>query len=178
VSSLKGDDEHFGPSYSGFAGPLRRESMFEEIRNKFLWWNPPFHASEVYPNLFQGSQISSPEDITRVMRLEIRVVIDLEGGFDPPMGFLNSYLFWPILDLPVLPNLKILECVASFGWGTLIGESKVLVHCRQGLNRSGLVCAKIMSRFNLKGPDILKAINEKIPGALWNPVFREYVRGL
>jgi hypothetical protein len=137
-----------------------------------------FKAIEVYPGLFQGSQISSAEDIKEVKRLDIESVIDLEGGFDPPMGFLHTYLFWPFLDWPFLPNLGSLLSVATFGVTQLQAKKKVLVHCRCGLNRSGLVCGRMMNLMGLPGPEILRRMKERIPGSLWNPVFRDYIRGL
>ena len=152
--------------------------MIEDIIKKFLWWNVPFKGYEVFPNLFQGSQISSREDVEKVRDLKIQTIIDLEGGFDPPMDFLVSYLYWPISDIPWLPDRDVLFCVAAFGAHILNTNKRVLVHCKQGLNRSSLVCGRIMSVMGWKGPEILKVINEKIPGALWNPIFREYVRGL
>lgn len=152
--------------------------MLKSILSGVFHFGVGFHAIEVYPGLFQGSMISTDSDVKWIRDLEIKTVIDLEGGFDPPMGFLESYLFWPILDLPFLPDLVRLENIASFGWMAMVSNDKVLVHCRCGLNRSGLVCAKIMSLSGLKGPEILKTINEKIRGSLWNPVFREYVMGL
>ena len=145
--------------------------MIEDLVKKFLWWNRPFTAFEVFPNLFQGSQISTKEDVEKVRDLKIEVIIDLEGGFDPPMGFLDSYLYWPISDVPWLPDLYYLFCVANFGTLLIKNDQKVLVHCKQGLNRSGLVCGRIMSLSGESGRQILKAINEKIPGALWNPIF-------
>jgi hypothetical protein len=152
--------------------------MFLDILKKLVSPKVEFKAVQVYPYLFQSSKISTAEDVAKICDMGIRVVIDLEGGLDVPMTFLKSYLWWPILDIPFLPDRSLLECVGYFGWGALIGGQRVLVHCRQGLNRSGLVCAKIMSRFNIKGPQILATIREKVPGALFNPVFAEYVRGL
>lgn len=152
--------------------------MFEEILKKISWWDHPFNAYEVFPNLFQGSQIQSKEDIQKVWDLKIQTIIDLEGGFDPPMGFLDFYLYWPISDVPWLPDIEKLFNVASFVSNILNCGDKILVHCKQGLNRSGLVCGRIMNLEGMTGPEILKAINEKIPNALWNPIFREYVRGL
>lgn len=137
-----------------------------------------FHVFEVYPGLYQGSKILSSIDIDKVEGLKINTVIDLEGGFDPPMYFLDSYLFWPFLDLPLLPDLRELDRVGVFGAAHLLDKKNVLVHCRCGLNRSGLVCGQIMRFMGMSGPQILKIINDKIPGALWNPVFRSYVGGL
>lgn len=152
--------------------------MFKSVLSKLLPAEAKFFAIEVFPGLYQGSKISTQEDTEKLRDLKINTVIDLEGGFDPPMAFLDSYLFWPILDLPFLPNLQGLLMVSSFGkWG-LDYDRKVLVHCRCGLNRSGLVCGRIMALRGCRGAEILRKINEKVPGALWNPVFREYVRGL
>jgi protein-tyrosine phosphatase len=151
--------------------------MWDAITN-WLAASFEFRAIQVYPYLFQASKISRPEDVTKIQEMGITVVIDLEGGLDIPMPFLKSYLWWPILDIPILPDPGMLETAASFGWGALVGGERVLVHCRQGLNRSGLVCGKIMGRFNMKGPDILKAIREKVPGALWNQCFAGVVEGL
>lgn len=152
--------------------------MFNSILRKLFPANFIFKAIEVYPGLFQGNKISTDQDIDEVRNLKISSIIDLEGGFDPPMSFLDSYLFWPILDLPVLPDLGELLITASFGKSILDQHKRLLVHCRCGLNRSGLVCARIMSLKGCRGPEILRKISEKVPGALWNPIFREYVRGL
>lgn len=152
--------------------------MFESILKKLFPANFIFKAIEVFPGLYQASKISTENDVEKVKDLKINSVIDLEGGFDPPMGFLDMYLFWPILDMPCLPDLGELFMVSSFGKSILDHHRRVLVHCRCGLNRSGLVCGKIMSLKGCRGPEILRKITEKVPGALWNPIFREYVRGL
>lgn len=152
--------------------------MFDKIFSTLFSRGGSFHAGEVFPNLFQGSQIVDVVDLDKIKEIKIDCVIDLEGGFDPPMGFLDSYLFWPIMDAPWLPDLGSLFSVASFGAVVLQHKRRVLVHCKQGLNRSGLVCGRIMAVMGVSGPDILKNINLSVPGSLWNPVFREYVRGL
>jgi len=152
--------------------------MLEDLIEDFVWWNRPFHAFEVFPNLFQGSGIRCKEDIKKVYNLSIQTIIDLEGGFDPPMSFLESYLYWPISDTPWLPDIEYLFMVANYGALLNKNGKRVLVHCKYGLNRSGLVCGRIMNLRGEKGPEILKAITEKIHGALWNPALREYIMGL
>jgi protein-tyrosine phosphatase len=152
--------------------------LFDSIFRKLFPANVLFRAVEVFPGLYQGSKISTDEDVEKVKDLKINLIIDLEGGFDPPMNFLDSYLFWPILDLPFLPDLQGLLMVSSFGKWALDYHRRVLVHCRCGFNRSGLVCGRIMALKGCRGPEILRKITEKVPGALWNPIFREYIRGL
>ena len=152
--------------------------MIKEIIEKLIGVERPFNALEVFTNLFQGSQIKNQEDVEKIRNLKIQTIIDLEGGFDPPMNFLDSYVYWPISDVPWLPDIEYLFCIANYGALLNKNNQKVLVHCKQGLNRAGLVCGRIMNLRGMRGKDILKAINAKIPGALWNPVFREYVGGL
>lgn len=102
--------------------------MIEEIIKKFIGVVRPFNAFEVFPNLFQGSQISTREDVEKVRDLKFKTIIDLEGGFDPPMSFLDFYLYWPICDVPWLPDLEDLFSVASFGVHFINAKEKVLVH--------------------------------------------------
>ena len=135
-----------------------------------------FSADEVYPNLFQSSKISRRGDLEKVKALKINTVIDLEGGFDPPMDFLNLYLYWPIHDAPLLPDLEILLMVAKFGMMELRSGKKVLVHCAQGLNRSGLVCGQIMILCGWSGQMVVDTIRKKRVGSLYNLVFYEYLK--
>ena len=136
-----------------------------------------FSADEVYPNLFQSSKISRRGDLEKVKALKINTVIDLEGGFDPPMDFLDLYLYWPIRDIPFLPDLEILLMVAKFGAMELKAGKKVLVHCAQGLNRSGLVSGRIMILCGLSGQFAVNEIRKKRVGSLYNLVFYEYLKG-
>ena len=102
--------------------------MFDSIFRKLFPANVLFEAVEVFPGLYQGSKISTDEDVEKVKGLKINSIIDLEGGFDQPMSFLDSYLFWPILDLPFLPDLQGLLMVSSFGKWALDYHRRVLVH--------------------------------------------------
>jgi len=149
-----------------------------DLINKILGTIRPFKAVEVYPKLYQGSMIFTKEDIKEVNDLKIKTVIDLEGGFDPDMNFLESYLYWPIRDVPWLPDKESLFTIGVYGASVVSSKRRLLVHCRQGLNRSGLVCGQIMSILGMKGTDIVKEITSKVKFGLWNPVFREYIKEL
>ena len=146
-----------------------------DVVSKFVAQRLCFSASEVYPGLYQSSKIRTDEDVEFVKDLGVKCVVDLEGCLDPEMDFLDTYLFWPIHDVPFIPDTDLLYMVCRFiemqvSWG-----NKVLVHCSQGLNRAGLVCARVMIMKGIVGREAMRLIREKRPGSLWNPVFYEFI---
>ena len=160
---------------SHFVGLLKRRVEMLEALPKFIGQRLLFTASEVYPGLFQSSKIRTEEDSEFVEDLGVKLVVDLEGGFDPVMNFLDTYLFWPIHDLPILPDVDLLVMVCSFIYRQLELGGKVLVHCSQGLNRSGLVCGRVMVMKGMTGVEAIRQIRFKRPGSLWNRVFSKYL---
>ena len=133
---------------------------------------------EIKPGLYQSSAFTD-QDFFQLKKLSIGVVIDLEGGFDPQFPGLISYLYWPIEDMPWLPDKEQLRSVAEYGyrmWKTC--QQKVLVHCTGGLNRSGLVNGVILNLEGMSGKDAVKLIREKRPEALFNLVFANYLENL
>jgi protein-tyrosine phosphatase len=134
--------------------------------------------AEIKDGLFQSSAYTA-QDFDQLKKLGIEVVIDLEGGFDPQYPALTSYLFWPIKDVPWLPDKEQLYNVGCFAhslWRIL--KKRVLVHCAQGYNRSGLVNGVILNVDGMPGVDAVKLIREKRPGALFNLVFANYLESL
>jgi protein-tyrosine phosphatase len=133
---------------------------------------------EIAPGLFQSSAYKV-DDFKILKNLGIEVVIDLAGGFDPQYQGLKAYVYWPISDIPELPDCPQLWNIAAFGcsfWKR--SELKVLVHCTQGVNRSSLVNGYILYLSGMNGTDIVKLIRDKRPGALTNQVFYEYLNNL
>lgn len=133
---------------------------------------------EIAPNLYQSTKIDDPD---LFLSYGFDTVIDLEGGFDKVLSGWNlsgSYLYWHIFDVPWLPNIERLWNVAVYGFNFWKHEEKVLVHCSMGRNRSGLVVGCILSLGGIRGPEIVKLIQEKRPGALTNAIFREFLESL
>ena len=131
---------------------------------------------EVYPNLFQSSAIRFPWDEKKIRELGINVVIDLAGGFDPHMKFLDQYLYWPFEDKEELPDLNSLKTVAKFGKANLLCNKRVLTHCTAGYNRSGLVNAMILMIYlGFRGPRAIESVRQARPGALYNQTFVNYL---
>ena len=136
---------------------------------------------EIKDGLLQSSKIDDVMTLTHP-GYDITCVIDLEGCFDKIdwwaaiLSF--TYLYWPIHDLPVMPNERVLWNVAGYAYRAWQSGDRVLVHCAQGHNRSGLVNGMILHISGMKGSDAVKLIQEKVPGALSNLVFRHYLEGL
>jgi protein-tyrosine phosphatase len=111
---------------------------------------------------------------------EITVVIDLEGELDhcvPTVPDHVLYLYFPIYDED-LPNLQKLDAVARLGASLVESGHKVLSHCGMGYNRSALVAGLILHHLGVPGPEAVRLLREKRPGALFNDVFAEYLLGL
>ena len=143
-------------------------------------WFHGIEIVEIVPGLFQSSSIRWPWDKSKVKALGINVVIDLQGRFDTSMPWLKAYLYWPIKDEPYLPNLQVLDDVATWGmrmWQMRAWDAnwKVLVHCTAGYNRSGLVNATILHKHGISGLEALRIIRQARPGALSNQTFKDYV---
>jgi protein-tyrosine phosphatase len=129
--------------------------------------------------LFQSSKFSE-KDFDTFKRLGIEAVIDLEGGVDllPAMVEKEDYKYWPIQDIPELPDLKRLDEVAQWGYEKWRSGRSLLTHCAAGCNRSGLVNGKILILKGLSGKEAVKLIRAKRPGALTNQVFATYLESL
>lgn len=128
---------------------------------------------EIKPRLFQSTAIDDPLEVWN-----FNLVVDLEGGFDRFFPMTPTYLYWHIFDIPVVPDTEQLWNVARFAFNAWKGGMKVLVHCTQGKNRSGLVNGCILWLDGMKGEDAVALIRMKRPGALFNPVFVKYLEEL
>lgn len=110
----------------------------------------------------------------------ISVVIDLEGGLDDGVPSVPNhvlYLYFPIFDED-LPDLDKLHAVARLGSSLVQAGHKVLSHCGMGFNRSALVAGLILVHLGRSGEEAFHLLRSKRPGALFNEVFANYLRGL
>ena len=112
--------------------------------------------------------------------LGIDTVIDLDAGLDEcipttPEGCL--YIYFPIYD-ENLPSLTRLDAVGNLGAQLIRAGHHVLSHCGMGFNRSALVAGVILNKLGVPGPEIVRRIRERRPGALFNDVFADYLATL
>jgi len=127
--------------------------------------------------LFISPRIDDWQDVDKH---DISVVIDLEGDLDvgvPTVPNRVLYIYYPIFDED-LPDLHKLHAVARLGASLIEAGHKVLSHCGMGFNRSALVAGLILVRMGLTGEEAFLLLRRKRPGALFNDVFAEYLRGL
>jgi protein-tyrosine phosphatase len=110
----------------------------------------------------------------------VDTVIDLDGTIDSGVPTLPNkclYIYFPIFDED-LPNLNKLDAVGSLGASLVSSGHCVLSHCGMGYNRSALVAGVILHKLGLSGPDIVRRIQERRPGALYNECFAAYLESL
>jgi protein-tyrosine phosphatase len=70
------------------------------------------------------------------------------------------YVYWPIEDEDQMPDETSVRGLSSFV-ARLIDERKdVLVHCRSGHNRSGMVCARSLIELGWKPDDAIQAVRD------------------
>ena len=134
---------------------------------------------KIAPGLFQSPTPRSPQDITfedqEGHMVDISAIVDLEGDIDPdvPQREIGRvYLYWPIEDIPRLPDETTLRAVAGFIGGLIDAGHRVLIHCRAGLNRASLVSGLALI---LKGMDPREAVDllrdRRDPQVLQNKTF-------
>ena len=117
------------------------------------------------------------DDWAGIDRLGITTVFDLEEGIDPgvptvPGGILYIYFHF---DDEGLPDMGRLGGLADLGAQLCGSGHKVLVHCTMGFNRSALLTGKILYRMGMKGPDVVRRLQERRPGALYNDTYAAYL---
>jgi protein-tyrosine phosphatase len=127
--------------------------------------------------LFVSGEI---EDWEAVKRHAIDTVVDMDGDVDPGVPEAPNqilYVYYPIQDED-LPSLVKLEALARLVADLVSSEHRVLVHCRMGLNRSVLVIATALTYLGYSGARALTHLQDVRPGALFNEIFAEHVKGL
>ncbi|HEX4440019.1 MAG TPA: dual specificity protein phosphatase family protein [Thermoanaerobaculia bacterium] len=110
----------------------------------------------------------------------IDTVIDLEGDVDhciPTVPNSVLYVYFPIYD-EELPDLAKLDAVADMGACLIRAGHRVLSHCGMGFNRSALVAGLILLRQGISGPDAVRRLRGRRPGALFNSVFAAHLESL
>ena len=132
--------------------------------------------------LYQSGAPQEAAEWQPVLGLGIDVVVDLYGTMDanvPTAPNSILYIFWPIADIPELPDLQILDVLVDAVVRLIRLGHKVLVHCHMGKSRSGLFNAAVaMKILGISGEEAVDLVRRRRAGALGNQVFTTYLQSL
>jgi protein-tyrosine phosphatase len=145
--------------------------------------NPPAdhsHPYEVVPGLYISGHPDRSQDF---LSHGVNAVIDLEGDIDTSIPEREGqeettlYLYWPVED-GAMPDEATVRSIASFVARGIDEGRKVLVHCRSGHNRSGLICARTLIELGMAPDEAIDTVREKREdgAALSNENFVNWLR--
>lgn len=144
---------------------------------------PPDHAHpyEVVEGLFISGH---PDHANDFVRRGVDVVVDLEGDVDTAIPEREGqrgttvYLYWPIEDKQEMPEEDVVRSIARFVSILLDRDKEVLVHCRSGHNRSGLVCARTLIERGMEPDEAIERVRSgRADGhALTNETFVDWLK--
>jgi protein-tyrosine phosphatase len=114
---------------------------------------------EVVPRLFIGTKIVPPAEYDT---LGVDAIVDLEDweyAWVPPVPLNCVYLSFPIEDDEHV-DPKVRE-VAAFVAALVRSGRRVLVHCTEGLNRSGVIAARALMYMGWTAHDAIERIRDR-----------------
>jgi protein-tyrosine phosphatase len=127
---------------------------------------PPEDHSHPY-EVVEGLYISGHPDRSRdFLSKGVHAVIDLEGDIDSSVPEAEEqsektlYLYWPIEDGP-MPNAGTVRSIAAFVAQGIQTGNKILVHCRSGHNRSGLICARALIERGMNPEEAIQTVRRQ-----------------
>ena len=145
---------------------------------------PPDHSHpyKVDDHLFISGH---PDHARDFLEKGVDAVIDLEGDVDSSIPEQEGqkdttiYVYWPIKDEEKMPDADSVRSLAAFVARLTEEDKEVLVHCRSGHNRSGMVCARALIEKGASPEDAIKAVRDgRGDGeALTNQTFVDWLLG-
>jgi len=132
--------------------------------------------------LYQSGAPEAAAEWDPIRARGIDVVIDLYGTLDPGVPTMpNSilYIFWPIADVPELPDMNVMNILVDTAVRLIGRGHKVLVHCHRGKSRSGLFNALVARQIlGITGAEAVDLVQRRRPQALGNATFAAYLEAL
>jgi protein-tyrosine phosphatase len=134
---------------------------------------------EVVPGLFIGTRL---ETSTAYATLNVDVIVDLEdweNAWAPPVSLGQLYVSFPMDDGDEV-DPKVRE-LAAFVSSLVTSGRRVLVHCTEGLNRSGVVVARALMELGMTASDAIDLVRRRrgpsVDGfpALGNQAFEDWL---
>jgi hypothetical protein len=135
---------------------------------------------EVVPGLFIATRLDASADYST---LAVDAIVDLEdweSAWAPPVPLGSLYVSFPMDDDDEV-DPKVRE-LARFISALMTSGRRVLVHCTEGLNRSGVVVARALMELGMTAGDAIDLVRRRrgpsVDGfpALGNEAFEEWLR--
>jgi protein-tyrosine phosphatase len=118
-----------------------------------------FEVFEVLPGLFLSKKLVEPEDCQSLGVDAIVALDDWELTWSPPVPDNHLYVHFPIQDGDTV-DPKARE-VAALVAGLVGSGNRVLVHCVQGLNRSGMVVARALMFLGYTAAEAIAVVQQR-----------------
>lgn len=131
--------------------------------------NEPWH--EIVSGLWMGGNRDEPRHD------KFHAVLSLDwGGSKDITDDAIERMDWHFQDGAYLPDLRELEEAVGWAWRQWYSGKPTLVRCQAGLNRSGLVVARLLIDTGMEAVQAIQLIRDKrSPDALFNAVFHDYL---
>jgi protein-tyrosine phosphatase len=137
-----------------------------------------FQTFEVLPGLFLSKKLVKPHDFASLGVDAIVALDDWAYTWSPPVPENHLYVHFPIDDADTVDpkTRQVARLVADL----VQGEHRVLVHCVQGLNRSGIVVARALMLLGYSAAEAIDLVRlrrglDEGFGALGNERFVEWL---
>lgn len=137
-----------------------------------------FESFEVLPGLFLARRLVEPHDFASLGVDAIVALDDCEYTWSPPVPENHLYVHFPIDDADTVDpkTRQVARLVADL----VQGGHRVLVHCVQGLNRSGIVVARALMLLGYSAAEAIDLVRlrrglDEGFGALGNERFVEWL---
>ncbi|HEY6679097.1 MAG TPA: dual specificity protein phosphatase family protein [Actinomycetota bacterium] len=137
-----------------------------------------FQTFEVLPGLFLSKKLVEPHDFASLGVDAIVALDDCEYTWSPPVPENHLYVHFPIDDADTVDpkTRQVARLVADL----VQGGHRVLVHCVQGLNRSGIVVARALMLLGYSAAEAIDLVRlrrglDEGFGALGNERFVEWL---
>jgi protein-tyrosine phosphatase len=133
---------------------------------------------EVLPGLFLSKKLAEPHDFASLGVDSIVALDDWEYTWSPPVPENHLYVHFPIDDADTVdPKAR---QVARLIADLVQGGHRVLVHCVQGLNRSGIMVARALMLLGYSSAEAIDLVRlrrglDEGFGALGNERFVEWL---
>ncbi len=130
-------------------------------------------AVEVIAGLYQGGFPESAGDLQGY-----DAIVNLSGGSYPieAIGESVPVLDWHIPDGEMSDGATV-RAIAKYVCALVLSNKRVLVHCGAGINRSGLVTARVLMELGMRPQAAIEKVRAAKPDALQNSHFVAWLMG-